>query len=163
MRKIFGKPDMKPYFPARTDALYHTLSRRARGACAVSHARAESTLRDAASPSILGAWAAAQLRPSRYAATATPSLLAPNIARPAPAHFATSCGRLSAAQARAVHTDPMTSAKMEEAMAIFAGRSRLVGESRAVESPTLEAVLGAHWPGLFPVRIPSRPEPPGAP
>ena len=53
MGKIFGKPDMKvtfcdfplalrvtpfpnsylkPYFPARTDALYHTLSRRATGA-----------------------------------------------------------------------------------------------------------------------------------
>jgi hypothetical protein len=52
-------------------------------------------------PRSLGAWAAAQLPPHRYAATATPSLLAPNIARPAPAHFATSCGRLSAAQARA--------------------------------------------------------------
>ena len=107
--------------------------------CAVSHARAESTtLRDAASaPRSLGAWAAAQLLPHRYAATATPSLLAPNIARLAPAHLATSCGRLSAAQARAVHTDPMTSAKMEEAMAIFAGRSRLGGEARAVESATV--------------------------
>ena len=45
--------------------------------------------------------AAAQLPPRGYAATATPSLLAPHSARLAPAHLVMSCGRLSAAQARA--------------------------------------------------------------
>ena len=64
----------------------------------------EYSVRDAASaPRRVSAQlrAAAQLPRRCYAATAPPSLLAPHSARPAPAHLAMSCGRLSAAQARA--------------------------------------------------------------